>query len=376
MQTRRGWKTYFSIKIAIGIAWLAFMGGSASAATPPVSINPQPPASVGRYDVYEITMNDQTVYSNPWSDVVITVIFTAPSAKKYTVGGFSYDGSHVWKARFAPNEVGNWTWSLTYQVNNNGTSNGTFTTTGNFNVTLLNSNGVVSSGFVRIHPTNKLRLITEGDARLFSPRTIASDRDVEGTTIGTTLQVLQTLAATGFNARSSHNSGSFQTPWPVPWPYGASAAQLQAWDQYVGMVHNSGMKCFLNIFMGGGTFANSTWDTSGTNWTITTQYLQYIINRYGAYVDIWEFMIDTYNFVPSTAGQAALKFIHQNDPYVHPVAMCPCSDGTCPWDIVTGWGYQPTVLNQIDSSTGWKFQSYQQTYGVPYFWTEGGSQGL
>src|SRR6185295_16658642 len=107
--------------------------------------------------IYELTMANPASYTNPWEDVTISATMTSPSGKTYSVGGFSYDGAHTWKLRFAPMETGNWTWTLSY---NDGS--GVYNSSGSFS-SVASSN----SGFVRLHPANPHNLRTEGDGRTF-----------------------------------------------------------------------------------------------------------------------------------------------------------------------------------------------------------------
>src|SRR5262245_21390231 len=61
--------------------------------------------SVPNYGVFE-----QSFSWGNTGQVQLNVNFTGPSGRQVTVGGF-YDGSNVWKARFAPTEVGPRSWS-------------------------------------------------------------------------------------------------------------------------------------------------------------------------------------------------------------------------------------------------------------------------
>jgi hypothetical protein len=48
---------------------------------------------------------------NPFMDAALKGEFTSPSGKAVQVDGF-YDGGTTWRLRFAPNEVGEWTYVL------------------------------------------------------------------------------------------------------------------------------------------------------------------------------------------------------------------------------------------------------------------------
>lgn len=73
------------------------------------------PAEVGRWEIYEITLNDSG-WDNPFTEVDLAAEFTAPSGETHRVYGF-FDGDgaggttgDVFKLRFAPGETGRWSW--------------------------------------------------------------------------------------------------------------------------------------------------------------------------------------------------------------------------------------------------------------------------
>jgi dienelactone hydrolase len=65
------------------------------------------PVTVARYDVFEIALTSAGTYANPFLDVTVTALFTAPSGRQLTAYGF-YDGGTTWRVRFAPDELGEW----------------------------------------------------------------------------------------------------------------------------------------------------------------------------------------------------------------------------------------------------------------------------
>ncbi|MFQ6049066.1 MAG: DUF5060 domain-containing protein [Phycisphaerae bacterium] len=88
------------------------------------------------YQVFELTFQHDGKYRNPTWDVTIEVRLASPTGKRYTVGGFFYgssrpqkpiirpfkdekdgirktaiwpcDPADLWKARYAPGELGGW----------------------------------------------------------------------------------------------------------------------------------------------------------------------------------------------------------------------------------------------------------------------------
>lgn len=62
---------------------------------------------------------------NPFLDYRLQVTFTGPGAQQYVVPGF-FDGDgngggsgNIWRARFAPDEAGGWTWSASFRSGSN-----------------------------------------------------------------------------------------------------------------------------------------------------------------------------------------------------------------------------------------------------------------
>jgi len=95
-----------------------------------------------QYEVFEITFGHENEYVNPFFDVTIEVIFTSPAKKQVHIGGFHYgsssessirkrkiqtergerqqvsydfDKQDIWKARFAPSELGKWKYNFVFR---------------------------------------------------------------------------------------------------------------------------------------------------------------------------------------------------------------------------------------------------------------------
>ncbi len=76
--------------------------------------------NVGLYRVFETSLQNDKPYANKFADVDLTATYTSPSGKTTDFWGF-FDGDgkgggtlstgNVWKVRFMPNELGNWTYT-------------------------------------------------------------------------------------------------------------------------------------------------------------------------------------------------------------------------------------------------------------------------
>jgi hypothetical protein len=295
-----------------------------SAAPAAVSVTPNA-ASVPRYDVYELTLADATAYANPWEDVVITAVFTSPSARTYAVGGFHYD-TGIWKLRFAPMEVGTWTWTL-------GFDNGSGVVSSNGTLTCTASN---RRGFLRVDQLNPRRLVTEGDGRAFyvngfnratggaSPLPLMDSIDDAGQPIPLT-DSLPIYVASGLNlirenSQNINRVGQFNVSGSGKNTYLIQEGKVG--DALAQALQRSGMK-FMLAFLArpnqAPTLFAPNYDVSDPMVKRALEsYHRYMIDRYGAYVDIWELG----NEMTGTVSQAYLDTVtavcQAHDPYRHP----------------------------------------------------------
>jgi len=69
-------------------------------------------ADVPQYDVFELSLTSSKAYANPFLDTAVKATFTSPSGRNLTAHGF-HDGERSWRVRFAPEEVGVWSYRTT-----------------------------------------------------------------------------------------------------------------------------------------------------------------------------------------------------------------------------------------------------------------------
>jgi hypothetical protein len=67
---------------------------------------------VAEWHRFEHAFKSSSAYSNPLGAATLNVAFTSPSGETRTVNGF-WDGGKTWRVRFAPNEIGRWTFRST-----------------------------------------------------------------------------------------------------------------------------------------------------------------------------------------------------------------------------------------------------------------------
>lgn len=334
------------MKLATAIVFVCL---AAMAAPPAVTVT-ENADSVGRYDVYELTMTNMASYTNPWEDPLIAAVFTAPSGTNYTVGGFYYNPD-IWKLRFAPREIGKWSWTLSFSD-----ANGVFNTNGVF--TCTNS---ANSGFLRRNPNSSYGLITELNSTPFYARgfeiplpnnpaqnytnlaqhNFATDAYGAPTTIA---QFLAVSGRAGFNMlRDMNEQDGFKniTGFNInntgKNTYDLNQGQLG--DQLMAALHQAGWKCLMTFW----NYAQSGYGVvnppgSDTKSQACMHLHQYIINRFGAYVDVWELLNEQSN-VPQTYSDAVTSYVRANDPYQHLMTINYAQSYSSDFDLETFHAY-------------------------------------
>ena len=139
--------------------------------------------TIPAYEVFEITFEHENEYADAFFDVTIDVVFTSPSKEQMKVGGFHYgsssgpkihkqtngqrqqvtyefDKQNLWKARFAPAEIGKWTYSFTFTNREGQRASGG----GDF---LCVKGRKPNPGFLRRHPTNPFRFVFDDGSAYF-----------------------------------------------------------------------------------------------------------------------------------------------------------------------------------------------------------------
>src|SRR4051812_29746301 len=71
-----------------------------------------PSARAPRRSRFEAAFASAAEYANPLNEVALSVTFTSPAGQAHRVDGF-WDGGVAWRARFKPDELGQWTFTTT-----------------------------------------------------------------------------------------------------------------------------------------------------------------------------------------------------------------------------------------------------------------------
>jgi len=161
--TRNQLLSWESMMLKYGLPIWIIVCLAATAATPkaPVvsSAWPSTPGTIGLYEKFELRIDLEATYSNPFDpdQIDLWTEFTAPSGKTQTIWGFYNPSSwaSLWMVRFAPTEIGQWKYVVKVK-DKEGTAEGR---PGTFNVTTSDHHG-----FVRIAPNQRYLKHDDGTA--------------------------------------------------------------------------------------------------------------------------------------------------------------------------------------------------------------------
>lgn len=279
---------------------------------------------IGRYTVFEITIPfPEAGLANVWEDVTVSVVFTSPSGKPINVRGFYYS-TDTWKVRFAPSELGSYTYQVTIS-----TASSKKTQAGSFDC-------VASSekGFVRSSQQNPFRLVFE-DGTLYNALGIGScvqdpavpDWGLDGgdrsagepeahTDIDTYLKAMAGDAKLNIY-RWSVNNCAFEM-WSTIAPTGNKylVREGQWGDSLVTTMRKYGVRVYMDFFGWKPMFATNWQDKPSMD--AVKRYVDYVVARYGAYVDFWE--VCNESSPPSQWISLVAQYVKSIDPYQHMVS--------------------------------------------------------
>jgi Domain of unknown function (DUF5060)/Bacterial TSP3 repeat len=379
-------------------------------------------AVVPNYEVFEITFKHEGRYDDPFADVAIDVVFTSPSKKQIHVGGFHYgssspptiertqvptargqrqqvsyhfDNQDLWKARFAPSELGRWTYEFVFKNvdGQEARGRGTFTCIKGFKP---------SSGFVRLYPANPFRFVF-GDGSPYFPVGI---QDCWGDSSGTGSVLdhcsmegpfrndlknppplppgpmfvrgpsenpqnadvyFRTFSRCGFNLyRFSQQNCSF------PLNHDLDRYLVQEGimtDELLRCARKYDFRIFYGIFGFQKVFNNDP--NNAANMSKVKRFIKYSVDRWGAYVDFWELLNEQH--AVKRWYEITVPYLKSIDPYGHPVTTSwerPELDGI---EISAPHWYQRENELDSDSVTASRAKNWKR-YGKPVVVGEQGNR--
>ncbi|MBD3242547.1 MAG: DUF5060 domain-containing protein [Chitinivibrionales bacterium] len=250
-----------------------------------------PSSPVAAYDVVDFVFSHSQSYANPWEALDMTADFVSPDGDTLTVGGFYYR-SNEWRFRFAPTAPGTWTWRVSVERGGD-----TFTESGE-----LNCSAGDNRGFLAIHTGNPQRFVN-ADGSAFYPVGVVDCLSLEST-MGmdserhTIDHYLSTFAAAGFNI---YRLSLGNCAYVLEADNGITASgnrynemTSRNLDEKLGMLHDKGYSIVLCLFNNNNTTAYADSTDNPALMDAVKRYVKYYVDRYGAYVDIWETVNESY----------------------------------------------------------------------------------
>lgn len=296
--------------------------------TNPVLIDlPQQP--ILKNSIYEITItHNDSLYQNKQREVELQGNFISPQGKAYQIKGFYYD-KNTWKMRFAPDQTGIWTWSIhihgPYITED---KHGTFT--------------VVDSqheGFLKISPSDPHKFVTGGQT-VFYPIGIQDcieDKNQDGDPLDQWFPGITNYPTYASKITPAYSMDLYLSIYANSgfnlWRWGAGNCSYVLWLQMSpdgnryglnqGMQTDTLFQALKNhnyhIWMTLLSFTSPFKDTTSTKdrFSMLKDYIDYVVARYAAYVDVWELGNEMY--FDNQTLEFMSSYIHSIDPYQHPV---------------------------------------------------------
>jgi Domain of unknown function (DUF5060) len=323
---------------------------------------------IPKYEVFEITFKHEGHHDDPFADVTIDIVFISPSKKQIRVGGFHYGSSSgpsiektevrtargqrqqvsyhfdkhdLWKARFAPSELGRWTYNFVFK-NMDGQEahgKGTFTCIKRFKP---------NPGFVRLYPANPFHFVFDDGSPYFPIGLQDCWGDSSGT--GSVLDhcsmegpfrmdlkdppplppgpmyvrgpsenpqnadvYFRTFSRCGFNLyRFSQQNCSF----PLNRDLDRYLVQEGVMtDKLLRYARKYGFRIFYGIFGFQKVFNDDP--NNEANMAKVKRFIKYSVDRWGAYVDFWELLNEQH--AAKRWYEIIIPYLKSIDPYGHPV---------------------------------------------------------
>lgn len=358
------------ISITVLITSTVFMhaqlGGAEEVNEPTLKVTrTQNTNTVPLYAVFEITFQHEQRYDNPFFDVTIDVTFQSPSGKSVTVGGFHYGSSKppmmrvsqdkqgrrrteyefekqdLWKARLAPNELGRWQYAYVFTNNEGAKATGS----GSFDCI---EGRIRSHGFVRQHPTNPFRWVFDDGTPYFPIGLQEGWGDGSGTGTALAMAAMEGPFRTDRTNLVELPPGPLYVRGPSSWPQNAdvyarrySRAGFNLYrfsqmnntyalyrnldhylvqegvmtDEILQHLRKYGFRIFYGLFGYQEVFNDTPGNVEGME--KVKRFVKYSVDRWGAYVDIWEFLNE--QKAADQWYEIMIPYLRSIDPYRHPI---------------------------------------------------------
>ncbi|OHB74742.1 MAG: hypothetical protein A2Z25_15370 [Planctomycetes bacterium RBG_16_55_9] len=324
--------------------------------------------TIARYDVFEVTFQHDANDIDPFFDVTIDVAFASPSKERIHVGGFHYgssagptirrdevqtqrgprqqtsyhfDKQNLWKARYAPSEPGKWTYEfvLRNEEGQEARGGGTFTCV---------PGRKPKSGFLRVHPANPYRFVYDDGSPYFpiglqdcwgdnsGTGSVLDQCSMEGP-FRTDLKdppalppgpmfvrgpaenpqnadvYLRYFSQCGFNLyRFSQQNCSYSLNRDLD-RYLVQEGVMT--DDLLSYARKYGFSICYGIFGFQPVFNKEPQNEA--NMAKVKRFIKYSVDRWGAYVDFWEFLNEQH--ADNRWYEITIPYLKSIDPYGHPI---------------------------------------------------------
>lgn len=352
------------------VCWVV-LGLALSVAWPGGYVAAEDQLNVPQYGVAEFSLEYPTGgLKDPYSMVKLSAIVTTPSGKQHSVGGF-YASQNLLKLRYMAAEVGDYRLAVTVS----GPSGPKETS---FTFTSLPGD---LPGLIRQHPESPYRLVDEKTSQLVNLQGFNNTWDIDPNNphsgqlgnyiddgVWTPLETyFQTYERAGFNAFRwiPGNSKKFSI-------YTRDQYQLEKADELLRTAKEQGFHIILALFPANGYQGEAP--TNPQQEKRLKQRMDEVVNRYGAYVDMWELTNESYAKSVSDAWlRYTAAYLRSIDPYKRLILNSnPRPDDWTYLDARAPHLYD----NYLDEKSKIDSITKNFTTGVPVIVTEAGNRGM
>ncbi|HEX2747058.1 MAG TPA: DUF4038 domain-containing protein [Verrucomicrobiales bacterium] len=286
---------------------------------------------VPRWEMHEFELHGAGP-ENPFRDASLTGAFISPSGRKITTGGF-YDGGDTWRLRFAPDEEGEWRYTL---------RGDRVAISGSGILRCLSPRG---AGIIRIHPRNPYAFAWDNGTPFFPMGdTCYGLFDDSPITPALRAEYLKTRRAQRFNfvRMTIGHSEKQAAANPACWAWGGTPQKpdldrfnpvfFRNFDALMEQMRDAGMNVELILL----NFYRQPF-TNTKVWTPERErlWLRYVLSRYAAFGNVFLWTIaNEYETHPDGAyrldfpadvewAKNTARYIKSCDPFHHPVTVHP-----------------------------------------------------
>lgn len=319
------------------------------------------PSTVPAMSVLDMRFSHSGVYTNPWEALTMRAEFRSPEGDTLRTGGFYYNTGE-WRFRFCPPVAGAWRWSV---VVSSGAD--TFRQSGQFNAP-----AGIRKGFIKVHPDNPRRLAF-ADNTVFFPSglqccwgsNMVFRVDTAPAPTVSARAYVDSFANSGYNIYRIGFGNCAIDPVDSLLTTGNRYKILESicYDSLMGYLHDAGFRIIANPCLDCDFWVDQVGDTA--KMAAVHRYIDYILNRWAAYVDLLEI-----NNEPYGAGDMPLEWLRPvmthmraSDPYRHligqdlmPTRFCTDSNYVKLFDVLMPhYYYDGSVLTQ-DQQTAYNLR--------------------